>query len=137
MPVSLITALLQLSAPARAEDYPLWPPIGDITSVNPVGTEDSAVIISIEDYLYLPDYPGAMTSGQLWKDWLIDGRGLSEDKIVWMRDGEATAKNIDKKLKKAAKKTSKNGTLWVIYAGHAGGFKGKPMILPADLPSQS
>jgi formylglycine-generating enzyme len=135
MPVSLLPALLLLSSLGHAEDYPLWPPIGDLSTVSPLGAEDAAVIITIEDYLFLPDFPGAKASGQVWKDWLIRGRGLSEDKIIWLQDGEATAKNIDKKLKKAAKKISKNGTLWVVYAGHAGGFKGKPMLLPADLPS--
>lgn len=59
-----ICALLAVSMPSVA--FAAWPPLDDVPPVTATTTNDVAVIVAVEDYLLLPDIPGAVDNANEW-----------------------------------------------------------------------
>ena len=129
----LLGALLVGPAAAESDEYPLWPDYKPLVAPTELGEYDSALVISIEDYLYLPDYRGAEVSADTWKKWLAESRGIPMERIQHLSETEATKENIEKALKSMGKVTPKRGTFWIIYIGHGGAYKGQALLIPSDM----
>ena len=114
------------------EAPPMWPEHRTFTSSEQVGTEDVAIVVSIEDYLYVRDYRGARENGQDWKRWLEESRGIPSERLFFIEDAQATKKNIEQTWKKATKILGKKGRLWFVFLGYGSSFKGKPFLITAD-----
>ena len=114
------------------EAPPMWPEHRTFTSSEQVGTEDVAIVVSIEDYLYVRDYRGARENGQDWKRWLEESRGIPSERLFFIEDAQATKKNIEQTWKKATKILGKKGRLWFVFLGYGSSCKGKPFLITAD-----
>ena len=66
---------------ANAQEVSLWPDLTPLDNSAKMGVNDVAFIVSIGDYLYVTDIPNAQNSGQIWKTWLQEGRGVPEENI--------------------------------------------------------
>ncbi len=84
----------------------------------PKGTQkfrkDAAVIVSVEDYTFLPDVGGASLDGDALESWLSQTRGL--ERITRLRDPDKSA--MRRGISEAARSVRGGGSLWVYFAGH-------------------
>lgn len=122
-------ALLLGAAPAALAQYPS---VSGAPSVTKAGKGDVALIVAVEDYAFLPDVDGAITTGNDWETYFRKGLGI--DTVYYRANGRATREDILKFAKRAAKDVGKDGTLWFVYVGHGAPAKdGKDgLVVGAD-----
>jgi len=108
-----------LSGPVLAQSSN-WPDVSSQTDSVADGKRDAAIIIAIKDYDQLSDIPGAVANAQDILDYFIDDRGLKKRRTRLLLNEEATAEGMEADFAKMAKKVKKDGTLWVVFIGHAG-----------------
>ncbi len=122
MGAALLAFAIPLVSPA-----PGWPSIDDdVVSVGG-GEGDAAVIVGIDEYTYLPSVPGAAKNATAWQQWLLRVRRTPTQRVVTLRDSEATRERILRGLGSARDAVAKGGTLWVVFIGH-----GAPAPAQAD-----
>jgi len=111
--------LLALVVPLASPDAPpAWPSIDDEVPAVGGGERDAAVIIGIDDYTYLPAVPGAAQNATAWQQWLLRVRKTPTQRVVTLRDSDATRERILRGLKSARDSVAKGGSLWVVFIGH-------------------
>lgn len=93
-----------------------WPPLDDVPAVAASGSKDVAVIVAVEDYLLLPDIPGAVDNANEWEVFLRNGLKVPEVYVLANRD--ATREEMLKFARTAATDVGEGGTLWWIFIGH-------------------
>lgn len=79
---------------------------------------DAAVVIGIEDYLAVPDVPGARQNATDWYDWFVRARGLPPSRVRLLRDGEATREVVLDEVRRLGGQVGPDGALWVVFVGH-------------------
>jgi hypothetical protein len=75
------------------------------------------VIIGIEDYVFIPDVPGALQNALDWWRYL-QARGVPLAHIALLRNADATAEAITDALTLARGQVQPGGRLWVVFIGH-------------------
>ncbi|MBT3223500.1 MAG: hypothetical protein HN348_30885, partial [Proteobacteria bacterium] len=80
-------------------------------------SEDAAVVIGIEDYIFVADVPYATRDAQAVYDFLIYTRGVPSSQVRLLNGG-ASRELILEAVTKAGKQVSQNGVVWVYFAGH-------------------
>jgi hypothetical protein len=121
LPAAVASALIFTSTPARAADDPgSWPDISRPAKAEKDGGADSALIIAVEEYASLPRVPGAVENGTAWYRYLIDGRGVPEANVHFLKNGGATLERIRAAAELAATEAKELGRVWVVYIGHGG-----------------
>ncbi len=76
--------------------------------------KDAALVVSVEDYTYLPDVGGASLDADALFAWLTTTRGV--DRATRLKDPDrATLRTA---MSGAARAVRGGGTLWVYFAGH-------------------
>lgn len=123
--LGLVLALLAPARPAAAGADSVWPdlsspPHGVVAS----GSNDAAAIVAIEDYIFVPDVPGAARNGIDWYRYMTDGRKIPDDRVTFVRDHDASREKILSSLKAAAAAVRPGGTLWFVFIGHGAPNKG-------------
>ena len=103
-----------LAAPAFAQ----WPSIDSPLPKQTGGEKDAALIVSIEDYAFLPDVGGANENAVAWYQHLTKTRGVPASSVVFLKDSEATLEGIQDGLAKAGGLVKPGGLLWILYIGH-------------------
>jgi len=78
---------------------------------------DSAVVIGIEDYAFVPDVPHARQDAQAFYNFLAYTVGVPIERIRLHQDGASREIVLDS-LEWAGKQTRSGGTVWVYFAGH-------------------
>lgn len=96
--------------------FAAWPDLSDVPAVEATGTADVAVIVAVEDYLLLPDIPGAIQNANEWEVFLRSGMKVPTVHVLANQD--ATREEMLKFAKTAAADVSKGGTIWWIFIGH-------------------
>lgn len=85
-------------------------------------TTDAAVIIGIEDYIRIPDVPGAAADAQLVRDTLVYTLGIDPARISLLiraqDQGDASRTAIQQAIRTRAAQVHSGGRLWVYFAGH-------------------
>ena len=76
--------------------------------------KDAALVVSIEDYTFLPDVAGATHDGDAMAAWLGTARGL--ERITRLNNPDARA--LRQGLSEAVRSVRGGGMLWVYFAGH-------------------
>lgn len=94
-----------------------WPALAPLPG-GADGARDAAVVIGIEDYLAVPDVPGARQNAEDWYAWLSGTRGVPLPKLRMLRDREATRELLLEEVDRAAAAVEPGGTLWVVFVGH-------------------
>ena len=114
----------QGSSPAseRALEYPsVSTPVAALEQ----RPDDVAIIIGIEDYVFLPPVPGARQSAYDWEDFFRQSLGLRT--VYTLLDDEANLEDISAAIEESRSDVGSNGRLWFIFIGH-----GAPGIDGAD-----
>jgi hypothetical protein len=105
------------SIPAHADGIS-WPDVSTSTSVQAEGSKDAAIIVAIEDYVFLPDVTGATRNGNDWYQFLTEQRRVPVEKVQYLKGSAATAEAIARKAATAAADVEPGGTLWFVFIGH-------------------
>lgn len=126
MPLKLLAIVLSLPLIAAQ-----WPDLGQAPA-SPDGRADAAVLVGIEDYAFIADVPGAARNlGDWYRD--LRARGVPLDRIVMLRDAQATREDIAEAVGEGAKKVQPGGRLWVVYIGHgAPSASGEGLLVGVD-----
>lgn len=103
-----------------------WPELGPLPA-DGSGAADAAVVVGIEDYLAVPDVPGARANAELWYDWLARTRGVPLPHLRLLRDTEATREVVLDEVRRAGAAVGPGGVVWVVFVGH-----GAPALDGAD-----
>lgn len=106
--------VLGLDVPALAGPE-AWPELAHPSGPRDVGA-DAALVVSIEDYTFAPDIPGANDNARDWYAWLRDARGVSEVRVL--QDQDATREAILAAAVEMSGRAKAGGTFWVIFIGH-------------------
>ncbi|MFZ6182890.1 formylglycine-generating enzyme family protein [Nannocystis pusilla] len=106
-----------------------WPDVAAPLPARHDGRRDAALIVSVEDYVHLPDRPGAHAVAGAWYRYLHDVRGLPHRRIRWLRD-PGGPEAVAAALSKMHWRVKRDATLWLIVIGHAGTpIGGSPVLL--------
>ena len=94
---------------------------------------DAALVISIEDYAFIPDVPYAKRDGEAFYNFLVYTRGIPSDRVKLL-----TGPNREQILREAealSKEVGNQGTFWVYFAGHgaASTTTGERILLGVDV----
>jgi len=93
-----------------------WPDLSTPPAAQGGGEGDAALLIAIEDYLFLPDVYGANDNARDWRSWLRETRGVRSIKVL--ADHTATREAIIDEVRRAASRVGEGGTLWLLFIGH-------------------
>ncbi len=109
-----VFSFLALSHVAQAGD---WPDVSAGLPDTSVSQNDAAVIVAIEDYVHLPDIPGAVQNGQDWRRYLVS-RGIALANVHLIADADASRETVLDEATWATERVGEGGTVWFIYIGH-------------------
>lgn len=115
----LVSLCLLLALPAAAAE-PSWPdlshPPEGAAGSTADGSKDAALIVVIEDYIFVPEVTGARANGMDWYTWFQDTRGVGTVKALV--DTDATREGILGAAEGIASRVRPGGILWVVFVGH-------------------
>lgn len=109
---SIFFAILLVSASAFAS----WPDLSSPAGVEASGANDVALIVSIEDYAFLPDVAGASQNAADWERFLRTELGVPT--VLVLKDQQAVREEILDFAKRAASASSEDGRVWLVFIGH-------------------
>lgn len=135
MPRTTLLILLQvLLVPVLAVAGEDLPGIDDPLRTGQKSSRDSAVVIGIEEYLFLQlGVPYAMRDAEAFENLAIYTLGIPPSRVQLLQ-GPTCAQMI-KALQQAGEETGTDGTVYVYFAGHgAASSAGERLILGADVP---
>lgn len=93
-----------------------WP---DLSVQQPTiggGERDSAIIVAVEEYAFLPHVAGASEVGAAWYRYMSNTRKVPDVQLLLNED--ATAINIQDALEKAVRNVKSGGRVWFVFIGH-------------------
>jgi len=93
-----------------------WPDLYEPSQVTPSQSDDVAFIISIEDYAYAPDIPGARENALAWENFFRNDLQISQ--VVTLLDENATKEEILYQAGELKNKTDSNSNIWMVFIGH-------------------
>ncbi|MBW1879829.1 MAG: caspase family protein [Deltaproteobacteria bacterium] len=95
---------------------------------------DAAVVVGIEDYVFVADVPFAQRDARAFYDFLVYTRGIPGSRVR-LFEGGVGREQIIEALGQAAAEVGDGGTLWVYFAGHgaADTSTGERMLLGDDV----
>ena len=85
----VVTGLLSL--PAVAQERIPWPSLSTAPQMERVGEDDVAIIVAIEDYVFLPNVPGAVENANDWENFFRRGLGMRNVYVLTNRDATREA----------------------------------------------
>ncbi len=95
-----------------------WPSLSTPLAAEGLGAQDAAVVVGIEDYLFVDDIAGAQQNVADWYAWLVKTRGVPLSHVRLLKDQHATREQMLAEAKWAAERVGPGGTLWFVYVGH-------------------
>lgn len=131
--------LILCSATAWGQAPSPWPSLSDNLATHPTNPLDAALLIGVEDYAFVPDIAGAEANLNDWYAWLRKEQGIPLDKVLLLKNGDATREGILDALAAARAKAPPGGTLWVVFVGHGAPSKdgSDGLLLGADVQQTS
>ncbi|TXD38464.1 caspase family protein [Lujinxingia vulgaris] len=122
-PFSLLAALaaallFQTPTLASAQAPPPgpYPALSAPAQVERSGARDAAIIVALQDYVFLPDVPGAIDNANDWERFLSDDLGVP--RVHTLTDRQATREQLLRFAEQAASEVGEGGTLWFVFIGH-------------------
>jgi hypothetical protein len=114
-----------------------WPSVSAKSGVAADGAHDAAVVIGIENYLFVPKIPGAAASASDWYRFLVEDRKVPVERVRLLVDGDAVREKIAAAVDSAAAAADPDGTVWLVFIGHgaplASGDKTEGVLVGADV----
>lgn len=110
--------LMQAPLLAQAQSAPQgpYPALSAPAAVERSGTRDAAIIVALQDYVFLPDVPGAIDNANDWERFLSDDLGVP--RVHTLTDRQATREQLLRFAEQAASEVGEGGTLWFVFIGH-------------------
>jgi hypothetical protein len=105
-----------LASPVHAA--PSWPEVGAPPAVVAEGANDAAVIVALEEYLFVPPVEGARRNAIDWYRYMTEARRVPVDRVHLVKDKDASREGILERVDRAAKQVGAGGTLWFVFVGH-------------------
>lgn len=105
-----------LSASVAVAESPNYPELNKPAVVQKTGNADVAVIVAVEDYVFLPDVGGATANGNDWEKFFQDSLGVQ--KVHFVSNAQATKEELERFAKLAADNSQPGGTVWFVFIGH-------------------
>ena len=94
-----------------------WPEL-EISGSGTLNPNDVALIVSIEDYAYVPNVRGAGQNAADWQKYFSDKQGIPPANIQWLQNGEATKEKLQSAVLSSVERTKSGGQLWFVFIGH-------------------
>src|SRR5688500_9623754 len=113
--MTLAVVVTLAATTARAQT---WPDLHASLPPQGGGAEDAALVVGVSDYVYLPRIDGANDNAAAWQEWLLRVRNVPGDRVVLLRDREATKERIERNLRTLATQVGPQGTIWFIFIGN-------------------
>ena len=95
-----------------------WPDLGAPAGTSADGANDAALIVGVEDYLFVPKVPGAAKNATDWYAYLVEGRKVPVASVKLLRNADATKEGIRDTAVEVAKLVKPGGKAWVVFIGH-------------------
>ena len=126
--------LLSLSWADASDSGTAWPELA-IEGVEQSNAQDHAIVVSVEDYAYVPDIRGANLNASDWQNYFSKLYGIPVSNITWLQDGEATKEKVQAAVLSTVNKSTEEGKVWFVFIGHGAPAKdGKDgMLVLADV----
>ncbi len=119
-----LLALLTTGCSPHAAAPTRWPSLASSEkSFRTTPSNDSALVISVEDYAFVSDVVGATSNARDWYRYFVENGGMSASHVFQIRDSNATREQILQALEKAARSVREGGKLWVVFIGHGAPVK--------------
>jgi hypothetical protein len=112
---ALAALAFAFASPSAAQ---AWPDLARAPEVHGSGALDAALVVAIEDYLFVPKVGGARRNGVEWYTFFVDGLKIPVERVAILRDAAATREAILRHAAQVAKGMPSGGTLWVVFIGH-------------------
>ena len=107
-------SLLLMLASADAKEP--WPDIDEPLRTGTSAPNDAAVVIGNEAYTDIAAVPYAAADADAFRAFLLYTRGVAPERLQVLDD--ATPRQMEKAVERAAGEVGPGGVLWVYYAGH-------------------
>ncbi len=111
----ILMTMLCFSATTWAQS-PAWPTLSSPPKMQLTGENDVAIIIAIEEYVFLPHVPGARQNAEEWRNFFKSGLGIKS--IYSLTDREATHEAMLRIATEAAAEVKEGARLWFVFIGH-------------------
>ena len=122
-----------LATAALAEPSPSWPELSTLSAPAGGGTNDSALIVDIQDYDQVADVVGAKRNADDWYRWMVKTRKIPLASVGRLSDAGATKEAILHEAERIAGRAKDGGTVWVVFIGHGfPGEGGEPLLVGSD-----
>lgn len=108
--------VLLVSASSWSQSTAVYPSLDKPAKVEKSRSKDVAVIVTIEDYAFLPPVRGAVANGNDWEAFFRRDLGVGTVHVV--ANKAATDDEMRRFAALAAKDVGKGGTLWFVFIGH-------------------
>ncbi len=113
-----LAALVCCATEGQAQEALGWPDLRSPVPSERIGGGDAAVLVGIDDYVFVPDIPGARENVMDWAFYLNRVRGVPLGKIKRLVNNDGTREKIQRALQDAAAQVGPGGTLWFVFVGH-------------------
>jgi hypothetical protein len=96
-----------------------WPELSKDLNLNVESKHEisGALIVAIEDYVFVSDIEGAQKNAHDWYYWFSKYHGLSVERVSLLENEQATKENILQEAERLAK-MDQDGALWFVFIGH-------------------
>ncbi len=113
------------AAPGQSVEYPsISTPVAGLEQ----RPDDIAIVVGIEDYVFLPPVKGARQTAYDWEDFFRDSLGMRD--IYTLLDDDANLEDITAYLEESRSDIGSSGRLWFVFVGHgAPGADGQDGLL--------
>ncbi len=89
-----------------------WP-----ETVSSPASQDAAVVVGIEKYVFVPHVPFAARDAYAFWSFLVFDRGVPVERVSLLKEDPAK-EEIEEAVRKRAAQVGPGGTLWFYFAGH-------------------
>lgn len=123
------------SASAFAGPPTEYPSLSKLAAVQKTGANDVAVIVAVEDYIFLPHVKGATNNGSDWEKFFQDSLGVGA--VHFVSNSQATREELKRFATLAAASSKPGGTVWFVFIGHGAPSKDgtEGLLVGADAQS--
>lgn len=118
--LALLLVLLPRLAAAQ-----VWPSLDRPSAIERTGPHDVAVLVAVQDYLFVPPVPGARQNVAEWEVFLRDGLGVMS--VTTLANEQATREEVLAAADAAVALAGEDSTVWFLFVGH-----GAPAASGAD-----
>ncbi|HUT79074.1 MAG TPA: caspase family protein, partial [Polyangia bacterium] len=109
-----------------------WPDLATPPGVVGGGEGDSALVVGIERYDFVPPVLGAVANARDWYTYFTGALGVPATKIKLVPQDRATREEMLAGLEWAAKQAAPGARVWFVFIGHGAPTAGDGLLVGVD-----